>query len=664
MIEAGERGVDRRDGFRAGRAVDEDDGQAEAARGGDLAVGRRAAAVLRHDDLDAAAGEEGALVRLGEGAAREEALRARGQVGVGHRLDAAHEIAVPGGGAERRDLLPADGEEHAPRRGAEGGGCGGHVGDTDPAVAGHRLPRRALEDDEGTPSVGGGARGVRRDPAGEGMGGVEEDGDLLLAQPVGEAGGAAEAAAAHGEAGHGGRQLRRAGAAGEGEGDPDAGAGGEAACERPGLAGAAEDENVERGVGVHGAAYSRRRPATANPKWLAVVGIGEDGADGLGAVARRLVGGAEVVFGGRRHLALAAGLIRGEARPWPSPFDTGMAAVLALRGRPVCVLASGDPFQHGVGATLARRLPPGEMTVVPAPSAFSLAAARLGWALQETETISLHGRAIEAIRPLLHPGARILALTSDGGSPAALARLLAGDGFGGSRLTVLEALGGPEERVRTGAAADFATLACGALNVVALEVAAEPEARVLPLAGLDDALFENDGQLTKREVRAVTLAALAPRRGELLWDIGAGAGSVGIEWMLRHPSLRAVAIEAVPARAERIRRNAAALGVPGLTVVEGTAPAALAGLPVPAAIFLGGGGTDPGVLDAALAALPPRGRLVANAVTLEMQALLAACAARLGGRLATISIARAGPVGGMTGWRPAMPVVQWAWGKP
>lgn len=665
MIEAGERGLDRGERLRAGRAVDEDDGEAERARRGDLAVGGAAAAVLRDDDLDAAGSEERPLVGLREGAAGEEGLRARGQVGGRHGLDAADEVGVLRGGAERRDLLPADGEKDARRRGGrEGGGRGGHVGDAGPAVAGDRLPRRALEDDERETGPGGGAGGVRRDPPGEGMGGVDERGDAVGAEPAGEPVGAAEAADAHGDPG--GRQLRRPGAAGERERDADPRAGGEAGRERAGLPGAAEDEDMEdmgERVGVHGEASSGVPAATANPKWLAVVGIGEDGAVGLGATARQLIAAAEVVFGGRRHLGLAAGLIRGAARPWPSPFDTGMAEVLALRGRRVCVLASGDPLLHGVGATLARRVDPAEMTVVPAPSAFSLAAARLGWSLHETETISLHGRPIEAVRPLLHPATRLLALTSDGRAPAALARLLVADGFGASRLTVLEALGGPEERLHAGAAADLTDAAFAPLNVVAVEVAAGPDARVLPLGGLDDALFEHDGQLSKREVRAVTLAALAPCRGDLLWDIGAGAGSIGIEWMLRHPSLRAVAIEAVPERAARIRRNAAALGVPGLAVVEGTAPAALAGLPVPAAIFLGGGGTDPGVLDAALAALPAGGRLVANAVTLEMQALLAATAARLGGTLTTIAIARAGPLGGMTGWRPAMPVVQWAWVK-
>lgn len=384
--------------------------------------------------------------------------------------------------------------------------------------------------------------------------------------------------------------------------------------------------------------------------------------EGLGSEARRLVSRAEVVFGGRRHLALAAALIRGEARPWPSPFDVG--GVIALRGRPVCVLASGDPFQHGVGATLARQVSVDEMAAVPAPSAFNLAAARLGWALQDVETVSLHGRPMELVRPLLHPGARILALTSDGAGPATVARMVAEAGFGGSRMHVLEALGGPEERVWCLTAEEMQDVACGPLNVAALEVVAGPDAKVLPLAGLEDALFESDGQITKREIRAVTLSSLAPRRGELLWDVGAGSGSIAIEWMLRHPSLRAVAVEERADRAARIRRNALALGAPGLGVVEGAAPRALAGLAPPDAIFLGGGGTDAGVLDAALDMLRPGGRLVANAVTLEMQGLLAATTARLGGSLVSLSVARAAPVGGMTGWRPAMPVVQWRWVKP
>lgn len=393
------------------------------------------------------------------------------------------------------------------------------------------------------------------------------------------------------------------------------------------------------------------------------MGIGEDGIAGLGTTARERIAAAEFVFGGARHLSLAASLIRGESRPWPSPFDTTMTAVIALRGRRVCVLASGDPFQHGVGGTLSRLLDMREVETIPAPSAFSLAAARLGWPLQEVETVSLHGRPIAALRPLLHPGRRVLALTSDGEGPGRIAALLVAGGFGASRLHLLEALGGPDEVQSSTTAAEFGEQLCNALNLLGIEVVAAPEARVLPLGGLPTAFFEHDGQITKPEVRAVTLAALAPRRGARLWDVGAGSGSVAIEWMLRHPSLSAIAIEADLPRAARIARNALALGVPDLRVVQGTAPAALAGLPAPDAIFLGGGGTDPGVLDAVIAALAPGGRLVANAVTLEMQALLTSTAARLGGELTSIAIAHAVPVGGMTGWRPAMPIVQWVWVK-
>jgi precorrin-6B C5,15-methyltransferase / cobalt-precorrin-6B C5,C15-methyltransferase len=318
---------------------------------------------------------------------------------------------------------------------------------------------------------------------------------------------------------------------------------------------------------------SSNPPAAAAPRrWLAIVGIGEDGADGLSPVARSLVSGAEIVFGGERHLALAGTLVRGEARVWPSPFERGVAEVVAAREKRVCVLASGDPFHYGVGAVLARHVDPAEMLVLPAPSAFSLAAARLGWALAGCALVSLHGRALDLIRPHLQPGARVLALTSDGGGPAALARLLGDTGFGASRMTVLEALGGPRARVRVATAAGFDLGTIDPLNVVALEVAASPGARVIArAAGLADELFEHDGQITKREIRAVTLAALAPRRGEMLWDIGAGAGSVAIEWMLADPAMRAVAIEAREDRAARIARNAAALGVPGLEVVHGMA---------------------------------------------------------------------------------------------
>jgi precorrin-6Y C5,15-methyltransferase (decarboxylating) len=408
----------------------------------------------------------------------------------------------------------------------------------------------------------------------------------------------------------------------------------------------------------------RLEPVPDRP-WLSIVGIGEDGPAGLGSDARNHIAEAEFVFGGKRHLGLAADLIKGKSRQWPSPFDAAMRDLMSLSGRRVCVLASGDPFLHGVGATIARLVPAAEMTTFPAPSAFSLAAARLGWPLAEIETVSLHGKLVELLRPLLHPGRRVIALTSDENGPAAVAALLAVSGFGGSTITVLEALGGTRERVRATRADRFALASIDPLNVVAIDIEASPGARILPLApGLSHELFEHDGQITKREIRALTLSALAPRRGELLWDVGAGAGSVAIEWMLADPSLRAIAIESNSDRAARIGRNAVALGVPGLVVVEGLAPTALAGLPRPDAIFIGGGGSDDGVLAAAIDALAAGGRLVANAVTLEMEAILLDRHAKLGGELTRIAVSRVAPVGSMQGWRPAMPVTQWLWAKP
>jgi precorrin-6Y C5,15-methyltransferase (decarboxylating) len=403
----------------------------------------------------------------------------------------------------------------------------------------------------------------------------------------------------------------------------------------------------------------------ATRRWLSIVGIGEDGVECLSTAARGLIGAAEIVFGGRRHLSLAGSLIRGAARPWPSPFDGATDEVMNYRGRQVCVLASGDPFHYGIGAVLAQKIDAREMIVVPAPSAFSLAAARLGWSLPQTTLLSVHGRMLDLVRPHLQPGARILALTSDGTGPETIAQLLTQSGFGASRLTVLEALGGPRERLRTTTAAAFGLGAVEPLNTLAIEVEATPGARIIARSpGLADDLFEHDGQITKREVRAVTLSSLAPRRGELLWDIGAGAGSVAIEWLLADPLMRGIAVEKCGDRAARIRRNAAALGVPGLKVVEGAAPAVLAGLAAPDAIFIGGGAGELGVIDAAVEALRPGGRLVVNAVTLETEALLIARHAAFGGELVRIAISRAGAMGSKTGWRAAMPVTQWAWTKP
>lgn len=398
--------------------------------------------------------------------------------------------------------------------------------------------------------------------------------------------------------------------------------------------------------------------------WLSLVGIGEDGRAGLSHAALDRLAQARLVVGGRRHLALAAPLA-GETMVWPSPLSDALPTILARRGEPVCVLASGDPFFHGVGTLLAAAVAPGEMACWPAPSSLSLAAARLGWSLQDCRALSLHGRDLRLVIPHLQPRARLLLLTWDETTPAALAALLAARGMGGSRLHVLQALGGPGERRATATAADFDLDRLDPLNVVALEVAASPDARPIPLApGLPDDWFEHDGQITKAAVRAATLAALRPLRGAQLWDIGAGSGSIAIEWMLRDPAMRATAIEAVPARAARIGRNAGAFGVPGLAVVTGRAPSSLAGLPPPDAVFIGGGAGDPALVEAAWTALPRGGRLVVNAVTIETGAVLAALHAARGGDLVTLAVAQADPVGRYRGWRPAMPVTQWAVSKP
>jgi precorrin-6Y C5,15-methyltransferase (decarboxylating) len=398
--------------------------------------------------------------------------------------------------------------------------------------------------------------------------------------------------------------------------------------------------------------------------WLTLVGLGEDGADGLSPAATRAIAQAGLVVGGARHLALVD-TGAAETLAWPSPLEAAIPAILARRGRPVVVLATGDPFFHGIGSVLAGVVDPAEMTCHPAPSAYSLAAARLGWAGQDCVRISLHGRALERIVPHLAPGARIIALSWDGTTPQKLAALLTSRGFGPTRLTVLERMGGPRERVRGDAAEAFAIDDVDPLNTVALSVAAGPDARVVPFTpGLPDDWFESDGQITKREVRAVTLSALMPARGGLLLDVGAGSGSVGIEWMLADPSCRTIAVEPRADRAARIARNAAAFGVPDLVVVEGTAPAALAGLPPADAVFVGGGAGATGALEAARAALKPGGRLVVNAVTLETQGLLVAEHGTHGGDLVEIAIARAEPVGGFRGLRRAMAVLQWSWTRP
>lgn len=398
--------------------------------------------------------------------------------------------------------------------------------------------------------------------------------------------------------------------------------------------------------------------------WLSIVGIGEDGVEGLSPVARRLVAEAAVAFGGARHLALAGPLVNGERVVWPSPIEAAFPRIVALRGSPVVVLASGDPFHFGIGKQLAAVVSPGEFVCLPQPSAFSLAAAQLGWALQDVRTVSLHGRALAAVVRHLQPGARVLALAWDGSTPAKLAQLLRDRGLGDTCMTVLENLGGPGERVQRTTAKAGISGEVAALNTIAIEVVAAPGSLISTLApGRADASFENDGQLTKREVRAITLAALEPRHGELLWDIGLGAGSIAIEWLLCDASLRAIGIEENAARADIAARNAATLGTPELQIVHGRAPEALQGLAAPDAVFIGGGLGD-GVLEPAWAALKSGGRMVANAVTLEAENRLLLAFQQLGGELSRIEVARADNLGALHGWRPALPITQWRAVKP
>lgn len=399
--------------------------------------------------------------------------------------------------------------------------------------------------------------------------------------------------------------------------------------------------------------------------WLHLIGIGESGLEELGPTARALLAAAELVVGGRRHLELAAPLIAGESLAWPSPLEQALPTILAQRGRPVAVLASGDPFHYGIGARLAREVPAAEICCLPAPSAFSLAAARLAWSLPDLACLTLCGRPLESLAPHLQPGRRLLVLSADETTPGKVAAYLTGRGFGDSQVHLLEALGGPAERLRQTRAKNFWIADANRLNLLGIEVAAAPEALVIPsVAGLPDCLFETDGQLTKRALRAVTLSSLAPRVGELLWDIGCGSGSIAIEWLLCHPANRAIGIEPDETRRATALRNAAALGVPRLEILAGSAPEALEGLPTPDAVFVGGGGGAEEVLETAWQALRPGGRLVANAVTIETESTLLQWFSRLGGSLNRISIARADPLGRFHAFRPAMPVTQWDCVKP
>jgi precorrin-6B C5,15-methyltransferase / cobalt-precorrin-6B C5,C15-methyltransferase len=387
---------------------------------------------------------------------------------------------------------------------------------------------------------------------------------------------------------------------------------------------------------------------------IVVVGIPAEGWAGLGAPARAELAGCDVLFGSPRQLALVS---IGVAKvPWPKPLLPSLERLFAEHeGKRIGVLASGDPLLSGIGTTLVKRFR--AVRIVPAVSSVTLARARLGWPAEETEVVSVVGRDVHRVARTLAPGARLLVLSSDATSPAAVAELLTARGFGESRLTVLEQLGSPAERRVEGLARTWSR-EVDPLNIVAVLCAGGPARPVLP--GLPDEAFEHDGQLTKRDLRAMALARLAPLPGELLWDVGAGAGSVAIEWSRAHPSNRAIAVERDPGRTARIARNAERLGVPEIRVVTGSAPEALADLPRPHAVFAGGGLA---AWRACWDALAPGGRLVAHAVTLESEQLLAQAYAEHGGELVRVAVEQASSLGRFTGWTPARTVTQWSVSK-
>jgi precorrin-6Y C5,15-methyltransferase (decarboxylating) len=394
------------------------------------------------------------------------------------------------------------------------------------------------------------------------------------------------------------------------------------------------------------------------PPWLHIVGIGEDGMDGLLPATRSVVEAAEVIIGGDRHHELSVGVVA-ERVAWPSPFDALIDVLKGHSGKRVVVLATGDPLWFSVGARIGRSIDPAQITYHPQLSAFQLAAARMGWSLADVETLTVHGRPVEQMIAFIQPDQRLLVLTTGAQTPAQIAAFLTERGFGQSRMTVLAAMGG-EDELRFDGVAESWDHTVPAFNTLAVECVAAGDAALLPrVPGLADALFISDGTMTKQEVRAATVAKLMPMRGALLWDIGAGCGSVAIEWMRAARYARAIGIEPRADRRAMAASNALALGAPKLEIVDGTVPEALDGLAPPDAIFIGGG-LSAETFEAAWAALRPLGRLVANAVTLESEAVLGVLHAAHGGDLVRIMVQRAEPVGRMTGWRTSMPVTQWS----
>ncbi len=393
-------------------------------------------------------------------------------------------------------------------------------------------------------------------------------------------------------------------------------------------------------------------------KWLSIIGIGDGGLADLSPFARGFVDRASLIIGGKRHLAML-GDLQTAKMAWTSPIDPAIDSILTYRGTPVCIIASGDPLCYGIGVTLLQYVPISQMTIIPAPSTFSLICARLGWSLTAVETVSLCGREPDLLTALLAPRTKILVLSAGAETPQIVAELLTQRGYGDSRMTVLEHLGGARERIGSEIARSWSSPDVAALNAIAIECHADPDTTPLNrLPGLPDSAYHHDGQLTKREVRAITLAALAPLPGELLWDVGAGCGSIGIEWLRSHPRCQAIAIEQHAQRLQFIADNMSALGTPHLQLIRGIAPTALTDLPTPDAIFIGGGVTAPGLLDTCWLALRSGGRLVANAVTVESELQLLHWQQQVGGELTRIAIHRTQNIGGFLGWKPLNPITQ------
>ncbi len=390
--------------------------------------------------------------------------------------------------------------------------------------------------------------------------------------------------------------------------------------------------------------------------WLKIIGWGEDGIKGLSTTSQRLLFQAEVIFGSKRHVQLLPEL-NASIREWPVPFESGIPLLLAERGRDVVMLVSGDPFWFGAGTVLARHLAPIEWRALPAPSTFSLAAARLGWPIEDTKFLGVHAAPIGRVRPYLRRKEKIIVLVRNNDAVIELSALLCAQGFGGSTMHILEALGGERERIRTISAEQFQFDDILHPVAVALEVAGSGNA--IPCSsGIDDDFFEHDGQITKKIIRAVTLSALAPNPGELLWDIGTGSGSIAIEWLLSNPKNNAIGFEFNSTRAVRARRNAKNLGVDWLRIIEGDASEMLEEAPLPDAVFVGGGVSNE-LLRVLWRRLKPGTRIVINAVTLESEILLVKWQEKKGGRIVKLDVSEVTSLGERRGWKASYPIVQW-----